>query len=81
MKKQLISAVGVIYVPDYISACRVKPYILGEIFYMRKTCILKRNVRKVIYRRIMPVDYHPIERIKSEMRSSLNSEIQRYYYE
>ena len=55
MKKQLISAVGVIYVHNLQSGT-VEPNVLGEVFYMRKTRILKRRVRKVIYSLAVPLD-------------------------
>ena len=78
MKKQLISAVGVIYVHN-LSTDMVEPNVLGEIFYMCKTRILKRNVRKVIYSLAVPLDGDTLDNVKAEMRDLLNDTVSRYY--
>lgn len=78
MKKQLISAVGVIYVHNLQSGT-VEPNVLGEVFYMRKTRILKRRVRKVIYSLAVPLDGHSLEYVKQEMRDLLDDTVKRYY--
>lgn len=78
MKKQLISAVGVIYVHN-LQSDTVEPNVLGEVFYMRKTRILKRRVRKVIYSLAVPLDGHSIDSVKQEMRELLDDTVKRYY--
>lgn len=78
MKKQLISAVGVIYVHNLQSGT-VEPNVLGEVFYMRKTRILKRRVRKVVYSCAVPLDGHTLENTKQEMRELLNDTVRRAY--
>ncbi len=78
MKKQLISAVGVIYVHN-LQSDTVEPNVLGEVFYMRKTRILKRRVRKVIYSLAVPLDGHSIDSTKQEMRELLDDTVRRYY--
>lgn len=78
MKKQLVSAVGVIYVHN-LQTDTVEPNVLGEVFYMRRTRILKRRVRKVIYSLAVPLEGHSIEEVKREMRDLLNDTVARYY--
>lgn len=78
MKKQLITAVGVIYVHN-LQTDTVEPNVLGEIYYIRKTHILKRRVRKVVYSCAVPLDGHTQEGTKQEMRELLNDTVRRYY--
>lgn len=78
MKKQLISAVGVIHVHNFQTG-NVEPMVLGEIFYMRKTLILRRRVRKVVYSCVEPLDGHTLENTKQEMRELLNDTVRRAY--
>ncbi len=78
MKKQLISAVGVIYVHN-LQSDTVEPNVLGEVFYMRTTRILKRRVRKVIYSLAVPLDGNSIDDVKQEMRGLLDDTVKRYY--
>jgi hypothetical protein len=49
------------------------------VFYMRKTRILKRRVRKVIYSLAVPLDGHSIDSTKQEMRELLDDTVRRYY--
>lgn len=78
MKKQLISAVGVIYVHN-LQTDTVEPNVIGEVFYMRKTRIFKRRVRKVIYSLAVPLDGYSLECVKQEMREFLDDTVKRYY--
>ncbi len=78
MKKQLISAVGVIYVHNF-QTDTVEPNVLGEVFYMRKTRILKRRVRKVIYSLSVPLDGDSVDDVKQQMRGLLDDVARRYY--
>lgn len=78
MKKQLISAVGVIHVHN-LQTGNVEPMVLGEIFYMRKTLILRRSVRKVVYSCAVPLDGDTLEYTKQEMRELLNDTVRRAY--
>ena len=79
MKQQLISAVGVIHVHN-LQTNQVEPNVLGEIYYMRTTRILRRRVRKVIYSCAVPLGRFSLEQTKKEMRELLN-DIVRHYYE
>ncbi len=78
MKKQLISAVGVIYVHNF-QTDTIEPNVLGEVFYMRKTRILKRRVRKVIYSLSVPLDGDSVDDVKQQMRGLLDDVARRYY--
>ncbi len=78
MKKQLISAVGVIHVHN-LQTGNVEPMVLGEIFYMRKTLILRRRVRKVVYSCTVPLAGHTLENTKQEMHKLLNDTVRRAY--
>lgn len=78
MKQQLISAVGVIHVYN-LQTNQVEPNVLGEIYYMRTTRILKRRVRKVIYSCAVPLCGSTLEQTKKEMRELLNDTVRRYY--
>lgn len=78
MKKQLISAVGVIYVHN-LQSDTVEPNVLGEVFYMRTTRLLKRRVRKVIYSLAVPLEGYSIDHVKQEMRELLDDTVRRYY--
>lgn len=78
MKKQLISAVGVIYVHN-LQSDTVEPNVLGEVFYMRTTRLLKRRVRKVIYSLAAPLEGDSIDDVKQEMRKLLDDTVRRYY--
>lgn len=74
--KQLITAVGVAY--ERNESDRVTPHVVGEVFYMRKTAILRRNVRKVVFRHTMPLNGNA-NLIKPAMRKILDVMVTRYY--
>lgn len=78
MKKQLISAVSVIHVHN-LQTNQIEPNVLGEIYYMRNTRILRRRVRKVIYSCAVPLDGHSMDCVKQEMRELLDDTVKRYY--
>ena len=75
--KQLITAVGVAY--ERTENNRVLPHVVGEVFYMRKTAILRRNVRKVVFRHTMPLNGNHANIIKPAMRKILDLLVRRYY--
>lgn len=77
MKKQLTTSVevaGVSYIDD------LELMVIGEVFYTRRTKILKRLVRKVIHKVEVPVDFfNSIEEAKTEARSRMNEFVKQYY--
>lgn len=73
MKKQLLTSVSITY--DYIEL-----FVLGEVFYMRRTRFLKRLVRKVIHKVELPLDFfNSVEEAKAEARRQIEEFVQKYY--
>ena len=78
MKEQLTSSVKAAYVNNGIEDFEL--VIIGEVFYMRRTRILKRFVRKVIHRVEVPIDHFTIlEEAKAEARRQMNEFVKAYY--
>lgn len=77
MKKQLTTSVevaGVSYTDD------LELLVIGEVFYTRRTKILKRLVRKVIHKVEVPVDFfNSIEEAKAEARRCMDEFVKQYY--
>ena len=78
MNKQLISAVGVRYATN-LNTNQLETLVTGMVFYIRKTKILKRTVRKVLYELTVPCDGDPVNRVKTEMRLLLDDTVMRIY--
>ncbi len=77
MKKQLVTSVEVAYVSHIYN---LELMAIGEVFYMRRTRILKRLVRKVIHKVEVPVDYFiSVDKAKAEARRRLDDYVHRYY--
>lgn len=78
MKKQLISAVGVRYATN-VNTGQLETLVIGMVFYIRKTKILKRRVRKILYELTVPCDGYPVSQVKAEMRRLLDDTVMRIY--
>lgn len=78
MKKQLISAIGVNYATN-ANTGQLETLVMGMIFYIRKTKILKRKVRKIVYELTVPCEGRTLAMTKSEMRRLLDNEVRDYY--
>lgn len=79
MKKQLTTTVGVTYANHGTDLLELVVY--GEVFYARKTRILKRLVRKVIHRVEISLDFLSVEEAKVEARKQLDDYVLNYYQE
>lgn len=79
MKKQLTTTVGVAYANHGTDLLELVVY--GEVFYTRKTKILKRLVRKVIHRVEIALDFLSVEEAKAEARKQLDDYVLSYYQE
>lgn len=78
MKKQLITALSLEYT-DSMYPETSEMIIRGIVFYMRRTRILKRKVRKIIHKVEIPLAYGSIEEIKQMVRQLLDEYVDQYY--
>lgn len=54
--------------------------VIGEVYYTRRTKILKRLVRKVIHKVEVPLDYFTsVEAAKAEARRQMDAYVKEYY--
>lgn len=79
MKKQLVTSVEVACVPRGFDGV-MEAVVIGEVFYTRRTKILKRLVRKVIHKVDVPLDYFAsVEDAKAEARRQMDAYVKDYY--
>ncbi|MDE6794021.1 MAG: hypothetical protein K2J63_01800 [Muribaculaceae bacterium] len=77
MKKQLITSVGVKYIHN--SSELPEMLVIGEVFHMRRTRILKRLVRKILHKIEIPIDFYTVEEAKEKARREINKFVYNYY--
>lgn len=79
MKKQLVTSVDVAGVPRGFDGL-MELCVIGEVYYTRRTKILKRLVRKVIHKVEVPLDYFTsVEAAKAEARRQMDAYVKEYY--
>ncbi len=79
MKKQLVTSVDVAGVPRGFDGL-MELCAIGEVFYTRRTKILKRLVRKVIHKIELPLVYFAsVEDAKAEVRRQMDAYVKKYY--
>lgn len=76
MKKQLVTAVTVICNTNCVSTPKIE--VIGIVFYVRRTKILKRLVREIIYTVKKTVSYNP-DATKEMVRKELDNYVYTYY--
>lgn len=79
MKKQLTTSVRTAHINHSVDCFELA--VIGEVFYTRRTKILKRLVRKIIYKVEISLDYLSIEEAKEEARQQMNDFVKQYYNE
>lgn len=79
MKKQLTTSVRTAHINHGVDCFEM--VVIGEVFYTRRTRILKRLVRKIIYKVEISLDYHSIEEAKEEVRQQMDDFVKQYYNE
>ena len=78
MRKQLITSVRIGYsYHHFLDSPEL--VVIGEVYYMRRTRILKRLVCKVLHKVELPIDYQSIEETKEEMHQLLDTYVRKYY--
>lgn len=77
MNKQLVTSVGVTYVNHYADV--MKLMVVGEVFYTRRTRILKRLVRKILHKVEISLDFLSVEEAKAEARRQTGAYVKKYY--
>ena len=76
MKKQLVTSVSLAFV-GFIDP---ELMVIGEVFYMRRTKILKRLVRRIIHKVEIPAgSFISVEKAKTEARRRIDEFVKQYY--
>lgn len=77
MKKQLVTSIDVDGVPRGFDGL-MELCVIGEVFYTRRTKILKRLVRKVIHKIELPLVYFAsVEDAKAEARCYMDAYVKK----